>query len=114
MGEAKRRKISGAIGRAIDKTIGPDREMIARRDKIKTELRRLIELADLDKIEAIVWTEIPEQEFDDEGKRRYATSMIGEVDVIKMTCANVVMHYSERTQKKAGIGGKDHSIKIMG
>jgi hypothetical protein len=75
----------------------PDAEEIARREKLKSALLGIIDLIDRGLFaSAIVTTILP-----DKWPPQYATQMFGEVDIVKMSAAQIVEFYVNKGKKEA-------------
>lgn len=93
MGEAKRKT---ALGYAVRRAVQPQAEDVleteSRRDRIKDELRRLIDVVDDGRFECMIVSEL----VDNNGTPKVMTNMIGELHQIQAAASNVVLHYSEK------------------
>lgn len=72
-----------------------DRE---RRERIKAELRRLIDVVDDGRFECMIVSEL----IDNNGTPKIMTGMLGELGQIKAAAAHIIEHYSAKKMK----GGK--------
>lgn len=74
----------------------PDAAEIERRGKVKDALLELIAAVDRGLFVSCVYTTLAEAE----GKTAYVTAMLGDVDIIKATSAQVVEHYIKKDRKE--------------
>lgn len=102
MGESKRRKLSGAIQREIAPEKA-DKDELARREKVKAELRRLMDVVDSGAFGGMVVGEfVANADGDDDETPKLMTNLVGEMHVIQGMCVSVIRHYSEKESRQKG------------